>query len=78
MMIVLAWLHSSILAHPGHGSIPADSPAHYLVEPVHAVWVVLLLAIAAAAVLIFRHQAGKRSAFRRQVSAKTLPKNSQR
>ena len=35
---------SAALAHPGHGRIPADQPAHYVLEPLHAI---PLLAIAA-------------------------------
>ena len=23
-------------AHPGHGSVPAENPVHYFVEPIHA------------------------------------------
>jgi len=42
-----------ILAHPGHGTIPADSPTHYLLEPEHAVGLVLFLMIAAIATLLF-------------------------
>jgi len=38
-----------LLAHPGHGSIPADEPLHYVAEPLHAVWWVLLLAAGIAA-----------------------------
>jgi len=42
-----------ILAHPGHGTIPADSPAHYVLEPAHSVWLILFLAISAAMTLLF-------------------------
>lgn len=33
----------SLLAHPGHGVTEGTSAIHYLVEPVHAAPVVLLL-----------------------------------
>ncbi len=32
-----------VLAHPGHGITEGDSAVHYLLEPVHAAPVILLL-----------------------------------
>ena len=37
------------LAHPGHGVIPAEEPAHWL-EPVHAIPIALLIAAVFAVV----------------------------
>lgn len=36
-------------AHPGHGTMPGDTLAHWLAEPAHAVGIVLGLALAAFA-----------------------------
>jgi hypothetical protein len=41
-------------AHPGHGVIPPDEPAHWL-EPVHLVPVVGTLAAAAIAAHLLKH-----------------------
>ncbi len=50
-LITLSMLVPSLaLAHPGHGSTPPSSVAHYLVEPEHSV---LLLVAVVAAALIF-------------------------
>jgi hypothetical protein len=52
--VVLAW-GAVASAHPGHGTIPADSPAHYVLEPVHALPVVAIVA-AIAGVLVYRRR----------------------
>ncbi|MEZ6055950.1 MAG: hypothetical protein R3C01_04530 [Planctomycetaceae bacterium] len=41
---------ATVFGHPGHGEVAADSPAHYIVEPWHAVPV--LLAVIAVAVFV--------------------------
>jgi len=51
-----------VLAHPGHGTIPADNAVHYLIEPVHSFWIVLTLAVAGAATLMYYHHKRKRAA----------------
>jgi hypothetical protein len=45
-----AWLAACLLlpaeaawAHPGHGVTPPDSPAHYVLEPLHALPVLLIV-----------------------------------
>lgn len=40
---------STLWAHPGHGQIPAEQPAHYLLEPLHAVPIVAIVALIAGA-----------------------------
>jgi hypothetical protein len=45
---------SMAMAHPGHGVIPPDEPAHWL-EPVHLVPVVGTLAAAAIAAHLLKH-----------------------
>jgi hypothetical protein len=34
-------------AHPGHGTIPGDTLAHWIAEPAHAAGLVLVLALSA-------------------------------
>lgn len=42
-------------AHPGHGSTPPDSVAHYAFEPVHVLPAVMLLAaVAVTAFIVYR------------------------
>lgn len=41
-------------AHPGHGTIEASQPAHYVVEPMHAAPWIGLVAVAAGAALYAR------------------------
>ncbi|MEW4527881.1 hypothetical protein [Maioricimonas sp. JC845] len=41
-------------AHPGHGTIDASQPAHYVIEPLHAAPWIGLVAVAAAAALFAR------------------------
>jgi len=71
MMISAICNTMPVLAHPGHGTIPADNAAHYLIEPVHSFWIVLTLILACTATLIYcalkrkrattLHQDGKQS-----------------
>lgn len=51
--LATAAYESTAWAHPGHGVIPPDEPAHWL-EPVHLVPVVGTLAVAAIAVHLLR------------------------
>lgn len=48
-----------LLAHPGHGVIPSESPAHYVAEPVHAVWGVLMVVAILSAVAFYRYRTNK-------------------
>jgi len=48
------WKWGSLLAHPGHGTIPADDPAHYLFEPIHAFWGLLAIGLILSVVLSLR------------------------
>lgn len=32
-----------LLAHPGHGILPSDTPGHYLLEPLHALSILVLV-----------------------------------
>ncbi|QDU36566.1 hypothetical protein Mal4_08530 [Maioricimonas rarisocia] len=41
-------------AHPGHGTIDASQPAHYVVEPLHAAPWIGLVAVAVAAAMYAR------------------------
>ncbi|MFG0333953.1 MAG: hypothetical protein ACF8TS_11370 [Maioricimonas sp. JB049] len=41
-------------AHPGHGTIDASQPAHYVVEPLHAAPWIGLVAVALAAAMYAR------------------------
>lgn len=54
---------SQATAHPGHGVTPdGDSVAHYLLEPVHGLGLVLVFAAAVAAVVMViraRRRAGQ-------------------
>lgn len=43
-----------LMAHPGHGNIPADQPAHYVFEPVHAVPLLLIVGAVAGVVTYMR------------------------
>jgi len=47
MLLLVAFLATDVFAHPGHGTIPPDQPAH-LLEPVHAL-PLLLIGLGAAA-----------------------------
>jgi hypothetical protein len=39
-IVVIAFFFSAgTFGHPGHGTLPSESPAHIL-EPVHALWLV--------------------------------------
>ena len=40
---------STLWAHPGHGQIPSDTPAHYLFEPLHAIPLLAFVALIAGA-----------------------------
>lgn len=53
MAAVLAACGQAAWAHPGHGVIPPENPAHWL-EPVHAVPIALLAAALVA--LAFRRR----------------------
>jgi len=45
-------------AHPGHGTLPSDTLAHWLAEPAHAAGIVLVLALSAfTASRVLRQQA---------------------
>jgi hypothetical protein len=59
------------LAHPGHGVTPPDSPWHYAVEPVHAVWPLLLMALIGGAFLVRRQ---RRESRRRAVALREQQK----
>jgi hypothetical protein len=50
----VALFSGPVFAHPGHGVIPADSPWHYAIEPVHAVWPLLILAFIGGVFLVRR------------------------
>ena len=45
-------------AHPGHGVTDPDTPAHYVIEPVHVLPVLIL--IAASALVAYRIRSGRR------------------
>ena len=47
---------SSVWAHAGHGVTPADSAAHYILEPLHFVPVALLVVAAGLAWAAFRER----------------------
>jgi len=61
MTLAMAIDIAGILAHPGHGAIPAESPAHYIFEPVHSVWVVLAAAMAGGAFYALRSWSRRRA-----------------
>ena len=50
-----------VLAHAGHGTIPADDPMHYLLEPVHFLGGILLLSVVGMGVLLFRGQSRRKA-----------------
>ncbi|WP_437201729.1 hypothetical protein [Planctomicrobium sp. SH664] len=40
-----AWFGTTIAwGHPGHGTVPSESPLHYIVEPIHGCLVLAALA----------------------------------
>lgn len=45
---------TDLWAHPGHGSTTTESVSHYLIEPAHALWLLLLGVGIAAAFLYSR------------------------
>src|SRR4051812_9892673 len=47
-LIVTAGSGAVAVAHPGHGTIPPEQPAHYL-EPVHVLPVLLIISLGVAA-----------------------------
>lgn len=60
----LAWLAACLLlpvdaawAHPGHGVTPPESPAHYVLEPIHALPVLLIVFAIIGVRVISRHRA---------------------
>lgn len=53
LAIAIMAFASQASAHPGHGVTPeGDSVAHYLLEPVHGLGLVLVFAAAVAAVVM--------------------------
>lgn len=58
---VAAWCSASgvVWAHPGHGVTDPETPAHYVVEPAHALPVLIL--IGAIALVAYRVRAGRRN-----------------
>ena len=42
IVVIALFFSAGAFGHPGHGTLPADSPAHIL-EPVHALWLVGLV-----------------------------------
>jgi hypothetical protein len=50
---------SALWAHPGHGASESDSAMHYLIEPSHGWWVILLGAIVAGSWLFLRSRSMK-------------------
>lgn len=57
LVVAMMFVSSAVaFAHPGHGTTPPGSLAHYVFEPVHAV---VLIAAAAGIVLLARlHKGG--------------------
>lgn len=53
--VVSAWIVQAgvVAAHPGHGVTESGTPAHYVLEPQHGWWVILVL-MGGAALLIRR------------------------
>jgi len=45
IVLIALFFSTGALAHPGHGALPADSPAHWL-EPIHALWWVGMVLLA--------------------------------
>lgn len=60
---VIVATSSTVSAHPGHGITPdGDSPAHYLLEPMHGLGAVLsLVAIAATSAIVRGRALARRS-----------------
>jgi hypothetical protein len=57
--LLVTSIPATLLAHEGHGYIPASNPLHYVAEPVH-VFVLLLAASAIGGVVYhFRRQPKK-------------------
>ena len=59
-----AWLAACLLlpaeavwAHPGHGVTPPESPAHYVLEPLHALPVLLIVVAIVCVRVISRRRA---------------------
>ncbi|WP_437231134.1 hypothetical protein SH661x_002389 [Planctomicrobium sp. SH661] len=71
-----AVVHTFPLAHPGHGTVPASSPMHYVVEPIHAFWIVVIAAALGGAVLYFRRQLLRRRTSR--VAVQEMPRRQSR
>jgi hypothetical protein len=42
IVVIAFFVAGGALGHPGHGTLPADSPAHVF-EPVHSLWLVGLV-----------------------------------
>lgn len=57
-MVVAATSAATVLAHPGHGVTDPETPAHYVLEPVHAIPVLLL--VAACVMVGIRRRAANR------------------
>ena len=57
-MVIAATSAATVLAHPGHGVTDPETPAHYVLEPVHAIPVLLLLA--ACLLVALRRRAANR------------------
>ena len=55
---MLACAAGNAWAHPGHGVTDPETPAHYVIEPVHALPVLVL--IAACALVAYRIRSGRR------------------
>lgn len=58
-LAITTLLAKELLAHPGHGVIPAESPVHYVVEPVHSVWSVLLVVAILSGIVYYRYRTKK-------------------
>ena len=48
------WCADRLLAHPGHGTTPAESPVHVVAEPIHS-WPILL-AVGVGILLLLRRR----------------------
>ncbi len=57
-MLVTGTSAGTVLAHPGHGVTDPETPAHYVLEPVHAIPVLLL--VAACWLVAWRRRASQR------------------
>jgi hypothetical protein len=55
---VMVYVAECAWAHPGHGMTDPETPAHYVIEPVHAVPVLIL--IAACALVAYLARFGRR------------------